>query len=159
MKPLASLAFVCALSLASVSACSSEGGTLADFCVAAASLGSESEFELADLSDGAMEAALAGDMSEVNAWGEASADTIAELSAQVEFAKGGAPTDEVATALDDVAEALGLMGRFANTAADAPGLPALLTAIDDLGTDLAAVDAKLTEAGDVVDAAEEEYCS
>ena len=158
MKRIASLTFIGAFALASLTACSS-GGDIEDFCAVASSLGSESDLEIAELSDTAMEDALAGDMSGLNAWGESSTTTIDEMVALMERAKKGSPTDEVTQALNDASEALDLMHTFASSAAESTDFLEFVAEAQALEEDLAAVDAKLTSAGDVLDAAEVEYCS
>ena len=158
MKRIACLACISAFALVSLTACSS-GNDIDEFCSVASSLGSESELEIDDISDETMEAALAGDMSGLNAWGESSSATIDEMAALIERAKKGSPTDEVTQALNDASEALDLMQTFTGSAAESTDFLEFVAEAQALEEDLAAVDAKLTSAGDVLDAAEEEYCS
>jgi hypothetical protein len=159
MKRLSALAFIGALALASLTACSSDGGDIDDFCSAGSSFGADSDFEFADLSDADVDAAVAGDMSGVNEWGESSVTTIDAVVAEVERAKGGAPTDEVAQALDDVAEVLQLMRSFAVSASEATDFAEFTEDALALTSEMQDVDAKMTAAGDILDDAEVEYCS
>lgn len=124
-----------------------------------ASLGSESEFEFEDLSDSTMEAALAGDMSGVNAWGESSVATVDEMAALLERAKNGAPTDEVTQALVDAGEVLDLLREFASSAAESTDFLEFAAEAQTLEGEISALDAQMTEATDVLDAADAEYCN
>lgn len=158
MKRLSSLAFIGALALASLTACSSSDGDTTDFCTLADTLGADAGFELPELSDSAMEAAFAGDMSGVNEWGTSVSATLDDISAQIKSARGSAPTDEIAQALDDVAEGMTLMQSFVESAADATDFETFMTDAQSVGTEIEAVDAKMTIAADLLDEAALEYC-
>ena len=158
MIRLASLAFIGALSLASLTACSSNEGDIADFCAVSDSLAGGSGFTLGDLSDSAMEDALAGDMTGVNEWGNTAVASIDFIASQLAGAKGGAPTDEASQALDDMGEGLEVMRGFATSASKAADFETLMADAEALSSDFEAIDAQMTAASEVLDAAAVEYC-
>lgn len=158
MKRLSSFALIGALSLASLTACSSEKGDIADFCAVSDSLAGDGGFTLDDLSDSAMEDALAGDMAGVNEWGNTAVASIDFVASQLADAKGGAPTDEASKALDDMGEGLDVMRGFATSASKAADFETLMVDAEALTADFEAIDAKMTAASDVLDAAAAEYC-
>jgi hypothetical protein len=157
MKRILMIAASGALALASLTACSAEGaGT--DFCDVAQNFNPD-DFEFAELADADMEAALAGDMSGINAWGENAAGQIDDIIAELKRAKGGAPSPETVKALEDVIAGFDVVKGLATSAANADDFMSFAAEMQAMTDDFSALDESMTSAGDVLDDATVKYCN
>jgi hypothetical protein len=157
MKRLTTAVFSGLFAVATLSACSADGaGT--DFCDVSQKLAAD-DIEFAELADADVQSAMDGDMSGVHEWGDSVASTIDDLSSDIERAKGGAPSDEAVQALDDVLDGIAFMSDIATAAAEAEDFATFAEKMTAMQGDLAEFDATMSNASDVLDKAEVEYCN
>jgi len=157
MKRILILAASGAIALGSLTACSAEGaGT--DFCDVAANFDGDS-IALTDLSDADMEAALAGDMSGINAWGDTAAGQLDDVIDELKRAKGGAPSPETVKALDDVIAGVVVIKGLATSAAEADDFMSFANDMQAMAEDIDSLDATMTSAAQILDDATIKYCN
>lgn len=157
MKRLTLAVFSGLFAAASLSACSADGaGT--EFCDVSQKFAAN-EVDFAELADEDVQAAVDGDMSGIHEWGDSVAATIDDLSSDIERAKDGAPSDEAVQALDDVLDGIGFMSDIANAAKDAEDFLTFAEKMTAMQDDLSQFDATMSNAGEVLNDAELEYCN